>query len=103
MGWERQRGRFYYYRKVRVGGRVRSQYMGTGFLAQMFAEADIDKRRERAARRAADRATRQAEAQIDRQLADAESALAAMTHATLKAAGFHQHRGQWRKKRHASK
>jgi hypothetical protein len=26
-----------------------------------------------------------------------------MTHATLKAAGFHQHRGQWRKKRHASK
>jgi hypothetical protein len=26
-----------------------------------------------------------------------------MKHATLKAAGFHQHRGQWRKKRHASK
>jgi hypothetical protein len=104
MGWEqKRRGRWYYYRKLRVGGRVRSEYMGTGLLAQMSAEADNDKRRERAATRAADRATRQAEAEMDMQLADAESALAAMTHATLFAAGFHEHRGQWRKRRHASK
>jgi hypothetical protein len=99
MGWERKRGRLYYYRKVREGGHVRSQYMGTGLLAQMSAEADNDKRRERAARRAADRATRQAEALIDRQLADAESALMAMTHATLVAAGCHRHNGQWRRRR----
>ena len=100
MGWEqKRRGRFYYYRKVRVGGRVRSEYVGSGMLAQMSAEDDANQRRERAAKRAADRATRQAEAQIDRQLADAESALAAMTHATLFAAGFRKHRGQWRKRR----
>ena len=99
MGWEQRNGRAFYYRKVRVGGRVRSEYMGTGLLAQIFAEADNDKRRERAAMRAADRAMRTGEAQIDRQLADAESALAVMTHAILYAAGYHRHGGQWRKRR----
>jgi hypothetical protein len=74
--------------------------MGTGLLAQMSAEADKDKRRERAAKCAADHTMRQAEAVMDRQLADAESALTAITHATLVAAGFHKHKGQWRKKRH---
>jgi hypothetical protein len=100
MGWEQRRGRSYYYRKLREGGRVRSKYVGTGMLAQICAEDDNDKRRDRQAKHAADHATRQAEAEIDRQLADAESALAAMIHATLFAAGYHKHNGQWRKKRH---
>ncbi len=100
MGWEQRNGRSYYFRKVREGGRVRSEYMGAGLLAQLSAEEDDDKRRERNAQRATDRATRHAEAQIDRQLAGVESAIAAMTHDTLLAAGYHQHKGQWRKKRH---
>jgi hypothetical protein len=99
MGWEKRSGRSYYYRKVREGGRVRSKYVGSGIVAQICGEDDIDKRRDRAAQRAADHATRQAEAEIDRQLADVESGLAAMAHATLSAAGFHKHKGQWRKKR----
>ena len=99
MGWEQRRGRSYYYRKVREGGRVRSEYVGSGIVAQICAGDDEDKRRDRAAKRAADHATRQAEAEIDQQLADAESALTAMTHATLYAAGCHRHKGQWRKKR----
>ena len=100
MGWEQRNGRSYYYRKVREGGRVRSEYNGSGMLAQICAADDEAKRREQAAERAADHATRQAEAEIDRQLADAESALAALTDATLFAAGYHKHKGQWRKKRH---
>ena len=101
MGWEQRRGRSYYYRKVRVGGRVRSEYVGSGMLGELCASGDDAKRQNRAARRAADHATRQAEARIDRQLADVESALTAMTHAALVAAGCHRHNGQWRKKRHA--
>ncbi len=101
MAWEQRRGHAYYYRKTREGGRVRSEYVGSGIVAQICAGGDDDKRRDRAAKRAADRATRQAEAEIDRQLADAESTLAALTHATLYAAGCHRHNGQWRKKRHA--
>jgi len=99
MGWEQRRGRSYYYRKVREGGRVRSEYVGSGMLGQICAADDANHRRERAARRAANNATRQAEAQIDRRLADVESALAVMTRATLYAAGCHRHNGQWRKKR----
>lgn len=99
MGWEQRRGRSYYYRKVREGGRVRSEYMGGGTYAQRCAEIDGSDRQERAAKRAVERATRQAEATVDRQLADAESALSAMTHAALVAAGCHQHKGQWRRRR----
>jgi hypothetical protein len=99
MGWEKRSGRSYYYRKVREGGRVRSKYVGSGIVAQTCAGDDDDKRRDRAVERDADRATRQADAEIDRQLAEAEAVLAAMTHATLSAAGYHKHKGQWRKKR----
>lgn len=99
MGWEQRRGHSYYYRKVREGGHVRSEYVGGGIVAQICAGDDDDKRRDRQATRAADRATWQGEAEIDRQLGAAESALAAMTHATLFAAGYHNHKGQWRKRR----
>jgi hypothetical protein len=73
--------------------------MGSGLLARLFAEEDDDMRRERKAQRAAVRADRHAEAQIDRQLADVESAIVAMTHAILFAVGYHKHNGQWRKQR----
>jgi hypothetical protein len=65
MAWEQRRGQFYYYRKVREGWRVRSKYVGSGIVAQICAGDDDDKRRDRAAKRAADRATRQGEAGID--------------------------------------
>ena len=100
MAWEQRRGQSYFYRKVREGGRVRSKYVGGGIVAQICAGDDNDKRRERDTQRTAYRAARHAEAQIDRQLADVESAIVAMTHATLFAAGYHKHNGQWRKKRH---
>src|ERR1017187_850093 len=99
MSWEQRRGRSYFYRKVRVGGRVRSKYVGSGIVGQLCAADDEDKRRNRQAKRAAERATRHAEAEIDRHLAEVELALAGMTYATLSAAGYHQHKGQWRKKR----
>ena len=99
MGWEQRRGRSYYYRKVRERGRVRSKYVGSGIVAQLCAGDDEDKRRDRLAMRAADHATRQGETEIDRQLRATELAIAAMTHATLFAAGYHKHKGQWRKRR----
>src|ERR1035437_4528492 len=100
MSWEQRHGRSYYYRKTRAGGRVRSKYVGTGIVAQICAGDDDAKRQDRAAQRAATRADRQAEAQIDQQLAGVESAIAAMTHAALFAAGYRKHKGQWRRKHH---
>lgn len=49
MGWERRKGRLYYYRKERRGDRVVSEYAGA--LAQACAALDTATRekRERAA------------------------------------------------------
>lgn len=103
MGWEQRGGGSYYYRKEREGGRVRSKYMGNGVLGQICAENDRDEQRDRTAKRDADHATRQTEAEVDRQLADAESAIVAITDAALLAGGYHKHKGQWRKRRHEKK
>lgn len=99
MGWEQRRGRSYYYRKVREGGRIRSQYMGSGTVAQLSAELDGCERQEREQKRCEQRKMRDEERQIDRQLTDAETKITTITNATLRAAGYHQHKGQWRKRR----
>ncbi len=40
MGWERRKGRLFYYRKARDGGRVQSKYMGRGDKAIEASRAD---------------------------------------------------------------
>src|SRR5437867_4347756 len=103
MAWEKRSGHLYFYRKSRKGGHVLSVYLGAGMLAEICADNDKDKRRNRKAERAADLAARNSEVEIDRELADAELVLAAMTLSALSVAGYHKHKGQWRKKRHVSK
>ena len=100
MAWEKRGGRSYYYLKKREGARVRSLYIGRGDLAQTCADTAEDDRQEQECMRAHKRRARQAEADIDRQLKDAEAVLAAVVNAALHAAGYHNHKGQWRKKRH---
>src|SRR5262245_46480332 len=99
MGWELRGGRRYYYRKKRQVGHVRSEYVGRGLVGELCAAADEQERWEQARRQEVDRRTRHAEAEIDRQLDDFESLFAGVIDATLRAAGLHNHKGQWRKKR----
>lgn len=40
MGWERRGGKFFYYRKQRVAGRVRSIYFGSGERAETASRED---------------------------------------------------------------
>jgi hypothetical protein len=68
MGWERRRGRMYYYRKVRRGGRIISQYRGSGELGQLAALLAETEHAEAQARRALLRAERQVELSIDREI-----------------------------------
>lgn len=93
MGWEKRGNEFYYYRKVRKGGRVRSEYMGRGVYAQLCAKLIENGQLEREALRS----EQQAEKEIDRQLETAGAAVSALTGAALHAAGYHRHKGQWRK------
>ena len=101
MGWEQgPRGRPFYTRTMRLGGRRVRQYLGSGPQAQAEAEADALRRAQRQAQAAARRRERDrlAEADgLDLQLFD-EAGLVAS--AVLAASGFHKHGGQWRVKRH---
>jgi hypothetical protein len=97
MGWEQRGGRRYYYRKVREGGRVRSEYMGAGPCAELIAAFDDWDRLDRQCRRDEEKAELLVEDQLDRRIAEASWAVASITHATLAATGHHKHKGQWRK------
>ena len=100
MGWEQRGARSYYYLKMREGARVRSLYVGSGDIANTCAETAADSREEQECMRNQQRRTRHAEADIDIRLKDAESTLRGLVEAILAAAGYHKHKGQWRKKRH---
>lgn len=102
MGWETRRNGRYYYQKERRGGRVVSTYLGGGATAQLIAEIEAS-RREIAQWRARDE---RLEREEFRKLASTPPELVALlqearraTAEVLRAAGYHQHKRQWRKKR----
>ena len=98
MAIETRNGRSYYYRKRRIGRRVISEYVSGEPLAGLVAvedEQERDYRRDRRAKFQAERERqRELDAQIDRACATVRAALAA----ALEVAGFHKHKGQWRKR-----
>ena len=99
MSWEERSGKRYYYRKRRIGKRVVSEYIGRGPQAESVAETDALARADRADRRARWQAERNRQADIDR-LVDAVCGLTrTAVWDALRAAGYHQHKGQWRKRR----
>jgi hypothetical protein len=99
MGWKTINGRQYYYRSVREGGRVRSEYIGTGRLAKLCSGFDETNRQVRKDRRFVERffcdRTKEVFKAIDELIGEARRAAAD----ALTAAGFHQHKRQWRRKR----
>lgn len=103
MAWEERGGGSYYYQKRRgEDGRVVSEYLGSGMLAQATAQLDeIDRERRQALRLA----VRQMLAPIDDMLRTLRSAAAdtrRLVSAHLLATGHRTHKGQWRRSRHAT-
>lgn len=99
MAWEERNGNRYYYHKRRIGDRVVSEYMGGGELAEAFAYLDgIDRQRDDLEREAT-RAEQEAQREIDKQIDEMISLARTLADATLLAAGYHRHKGQWRKRR----
>jgi len=99
MGWESRGNGRYYYRKVRRGGRVESEYIGAGVLAEAVAELAADARDEAAAARRVWAKRVQAERRHDSALAEVDDMVRTMSAAVLIAAGFHTHGRQWRRQR----
>jgi hypothetical protein len=104
MGWEtRDRGASYYYEKKRIGSRVSSVYVGAGLagtLAEVYAQRD---RAEKAAEREALRREMAKQDAIDSRIDEVCRMTETFVRAVLIAAGFHQHKGQWRRKKQCAK
>jgi hypothetical protein len=100
VSWERrERGGRYYTKSRRINGRIERQYVGTGPFAEFVAQMDALKRQRREEQIRAWREEREHLEALDRSLKELHEAAKVLTQATLLAAGFHQHRGEWRKRR----
>jgi hypothetical protein len=100
MGWESRGGSGpYYYRKVRRGGRVVSEYVGRGEDAALIALFDGAAHDSREAEAEDRRAARQKEAETDARLDALVREAEAAASARLVELGYHQHKRQWRRRR----
>jgi hypothetical protein len=101
VAWEKRGDDFYYYQSEREDGKVRKKYIGRGELAHIIAHSDETIRRSRAQKR-----KRDAEALEDMQVLatcadELYEATEVLAVAELVAAGYHSHKGQWRRRRDA--
>ena len=99
MKWKIINGHRYYYRSKRVGGKVKTTYFGAGEPASLMAQIDQFERLERAAERWAEREKREESDAEEKAVADWFDQVQAVADAAMVEAGFHKHRGQWRRKR----
>jgi hypothetical protein len=99
MAWEDRNGRSYYYRKRREGRRVASEYVGTGLAGEIAEIFDGEDRRETEHKRRELRKQKASAQAIDSQVSQVDKYTRAITQACLLLAGYHPHKGQWRKLR----
>ncbi|HLM78406.1 MAG TPA: hypothetical protein VK361_08490 [Rubrobacteraceae bacterium] len=102
MGWEERRGRPYYYRSVREGKRVRKEYVGGGAFGQLAAQIDELERLQREEEEASCKVEREHLERSAGFLRELEEAAEILTRAELLVAGFHKHKGEWRRLRERS-
>jgi hypothetical protein len=98
---ERRDDNLYYYRSVRDGEKIRRVYVGAGEFACIFAEGDLLRRTNRKAQREEERAELERLEALAAPLEELSEAAEVLAHAYLVAAGFHEHRGEWRRTRSA--
>lgn len=101
MAWEKRGNRLYYYRKIREGPRVVSQYTGTGEYALLLSKLDREETQAREYNRAQWKKQKAETENIDRDIEQLEKNINACVRAMLLTYGYHPHKGQWRKTRDA--
>ena len=98
MGWVVRKGRRYYYRSRWVNGRDRKEYVGAGEVGEVAAKLDAAAAARRAEARAAWRHTLEQLHELDALFDHVAREVTAYVSAVMAAAGFHRHRGEWRRK-----
>jgi hypothetical protein len=99
MGWKRINGRSYFYKSERQGGRVKSVYFGAGESGSLMAQIMGTERLERVIERERIREEREEANTEERSIAEWFDGVQIVADGGMIAAGFHKHKGQWRRKR----
>lgn len=79
--------------------RVRSIYVGTGEMAQLECSVLSMQQKERGIQQSKLAAEKTAFQECDANLDSIEGVVSTIVEAVMISEGFHQHRGQWRKRR----
>lgn len=95
MGWEKRGKRRYYYRKQRVGGRVRSIYLGRDEAAETADVLQQGKEQ----RRQEMSPTAERAAAIDEELERLADEVNTAVAAAYLLKGYHRHKREWRRRR----
>ena len=96
MGWEKGR---YYTRSRKVNGRVVREYVGGGEVGALAAEFDAIERKRRESARESWRLEKEEMEAFDKSIAKVCQMADTIAKAVMVVAGFHCHRGQWRRRR----
>jgi hypothetical protein len=99
MAWETRGNNAYYYRKKKVNGKVVSEYVGKGLVAQEIASMDSAERQERNIKLDAIKKEKNELELLNSRTTQSISATKRMVESFLILAGFHKHKGQWRRMR----
>jgi len=100
MHWKTIGGKRYAYRSRRVGGKVVTEYVGSGEVAGLIALLDAEDRAGRFDARQEEREDAEAEAERDRPLDELVAAVQREAEAYLLSRGFHRPgRWKWRRRR----
>jgi len=99
MAWATRGNGTYYYRNRRIGGKVVTQYVGSGYSATLMQMLDEHERQDAAQKRQAWQAVKDNEEQLDAMLDEVTALVNAYAGAMLLVSGYHLHKRQWRKRR----
>ena len=103
MAWEPRGNNIYYYRKKRIDGKVISEYVGKGVRAQKIASMYLAVKEKK---KKEDDNIRQQKKQfylLNNQIIQMSLLSDQMVGYFLTTAGFHKHKGQWRRRRDVNK
>ncbi len=99
MGWEKRGSGQYYYRKKRVNGRVVSEYVGAGVLAEATQMIDQMESENNELQKQREKDEKEQAAAIDVAVDQNLESIGELIESALTGWGYHKVKGEWRKKR----
>ena len=99
MGWEKRGSGQHYYRKKRVNGRVVSEYVGAGILAEATQMLDQIEKEKTDLEKTEQQIEKEQAAAIDQAIDQNLESIGELIKGVLIDHGYHKVKGEWRKKR----